>query len=58
MSSASKPLKNEVSILFNAYLRPNRSLSPLGFKILMIAIIMVLLVCGVGATIIGAWPVI
>ncbi len=57
MSSTHKPLKNNTSVLFNAYLRPNRSLTPFGFKMLMISILTVLIICGVGASMIGAWPV-
>ncbi len=50
--------KNNSRVLFNAVLRPNRSLSPRGFKILMAMIATAMFVCGTGFFIAGAWPVI
>ncbi len=44
-------------LLFDAELRPNRSLSPRGFRILMLAVCIVSLVVGLGFFIQGAWPV-
>lgn len=45
------------NILFSAVLTPNRSLSPKGFAILMIAIGLVSFAVGVTFVKLGAWPV-
>jgi uncharacterized membrane protein len=42
---------------FDAVLYPNRSLSPLGFVILMTAVVLVSIGVGAGFVLIGAWPV-
>lgn len=47
----------EADLLFDAELRPNRSLSPRGFAILMGAIGLFSLVVGLGFFLQGAWPV-
>ena len=57
MSLTNKAVDKSTSVLFNAYLRPNRSLSSFGFKILMVSIIAVLFLCGLGFSLFGAWPV-
>ncbi len=44
-------------LLFDAELRPNRSLSPKGFRILMAAICLISLAIGGGFFLQGAWPV-
>ena len=44
-------------LLFAAELRPNRSLSPRGFGILMAAICLFSLIAGLGFFLSGAWPV-
>ena len=44
-------------LLFAAELRPNRSLSPRGFGILMAAICLFSLIAGLGFFLAGAWPV-
>ena len=49
--------EREDSLLFDAELRPNRSLSPRGFRILMLCVGLFSLVVGVGFFLQGAWPV-
>ena len=49
--------ESEGGLLFDAELRPNRSLSPRGFRILMAFIGLFSLVVGVGFFLQGAWPV-
>ena len=44
-------------LLFDAELRPNRSLSPAGFRILMGAVCTFSLIVGLGFFLQGAWPV-
>ena len=44
-------------LLFDAELRPNRSLSPRGFHILMAPVCLFSLVVGLGFFLAGAWPV-
>jgi uncharacterized membrane protein len=44
-------------VLFQAELRPNRSLSPRGFGLLMIALVAVSFVAGIAFVSMGAWPV-
>jgi uncharacterized membrane protein len=44
-------------VLFDAVLYPHRSLSPLGFRLLMGAVIAVGLAAGIAFLSIGAWPV-
>ena len=45
-------------VFFDAVLTPNRSLSPRGFLILMLAICAVSFVAGVVFFVVGAWPVV
>ncbi|MBE9552734.1 MAG: DUF2244 domain-containing protein [Proteobacteria bacterium] len=45
-------------VFFDAVLRPHRSLSPLGFRLLMAASVAGLLVVGLLFWLLGAWPVI
>ena len=47
----------EKDVLFDAVLRPHRSLSPTGFAILMGGICLVSFVAGVAFMLMGAWPV-
>ncbi len=51
-------LQGEPALLFNAELRPNRSLSPKGFRILMLGVGLVCLTVGLGFFLQGAWPVV
>ena len=51
-------LHGEPALLFSAELRPNRSLSPRGFRILMAAIGFVCLAMGLAFFFADAWPVI
>ncbi|MDP6689933.1 MAG: DUF2244 domain-containing protein [Alphaproteobacteria bacterium] len=51
-------LHGEQTLLFNAELRPNRSLSPRGFRILMAAVGVVCFGLGLAFFLAGAWPVI
>ena len=46
------------TVLFAAELRPPRSLSPLGFGLLMGAISAVSFAAGLGFWLLGAWPVV
>lgn len=60
------PAMNEVpenttrrsDLLFDAVLRPHRSLSPAGFWLLMVAIAAVSFTAGMAFFLIGAWPVV
>lgn len=45
-------------VMFNAVLHPHRSLSPAGFRVLMLACAVAFLGIGAAFFIIGAWPVI
>jgi len=44
-------------IYWQVVLRPHRSLPPSGFRILMLTLGLVSIVCSIGFTLIGAWPV-
>jgi uncharacterized membrane protein len=44
-------------VLFQAELRPNRSLSPHGFRLLMLGLAVVSFISGVAFVSMGAWPV-
>ena len=46
------------NLLFDAELRPHRSLSPLGFLLLMVAIGLISFAAGLGFFLAGAWPVV
>ena len=45
-------------LLFNAVLRPHRSLGPFGFHVLMALVILVSFTAGIVFFLIGAWPVV
>ncbi|WP_083921971.1 DUF2244 domain-containing protein [Kiloniella laminariae] len=45
------------TVLFHAFLRPNRSLSSRGFRYLMGFVIAAVVCCGTGFMLAGAWPV-
>ena len=45
-------------LFFEAILRPNRSLSPFGFRLLMSLVALTMLLVGTVFTLLGAWPVI
>ena len=50
-------IHGEGELLFDAELRPNRSLSAKGFRILMTALCLLSLVVGLACFLQGAWPV-
>ncbi|WP_120498055.1 DUF2244 domain-containing protein [Kiloniella sp. EL199] len=56
LSSEGSVLRTE-NLLFNAVLRPNRSLSKKGFKILMGFILCIIFISSLGFLLAGAWPV-
>jgi uncharacterized membrane protein len=45
-------------ILFHALLRPHRSMSPTGFRVLMGVLVVAFFSLGLGFFLVGAWPVI
>ena len=54
---AQEPAEDAGELLFDARLRPHRSLSPRGFLLLMIAVATVAFLAGLACFLIGAWPV-
>jgi uncharacterized membrane protein len=46
------------AVLFHALLRPHRSLSPAGFRVLMAAVVAGFSAIGIAFFLVGAWPVI
>ena len=56
-SSSTNDGKPVLSVPFRAVLRPNRSLSPRGFLIMMAVVTAVSFVAGLAFYLIGAWPV-
>jgi uncharacterized membrane protein len=55
---ASKPVPDNGFVYMDAELRPNRSLSANGFKIVMLSMASMSFVTGLGFLSIGAWPVV
>jgi uncharacterized membrane protein len=56
-AAADPPICLPAAPRFDAVLYPHRSLPPLGFAILMIAVVVVSAAVGAGFFLIGAWPV-
>jgi uncharacterized membrane protein len=57
-ASSSQPAPADGVVYMDAELRPNRSLSANGFKIMMLSMAVMSVVTGLGFLAIGAWPVI
>ncbi|WP_421779792.1 DUF2244 domain-containing protein [Kiloniella litopenaei] len=57
MLSVKGSVSSTENLLFNAVLRPNRSLSKKGFKVLMGFIFSIIFICSLGFFLAGAWPV-
>ncbi|WP_417455050.1 DUF2244 domain-containing protein [Kiloniella sp.] len=57
MLSSEGSVSSAENLLFNAILRPNRSLSKKGFRFLMGFILSIILISGLGFFLAGAWPV-
>ena len=61
MRGAATPVANSDGggkLLFNAVLRPHRSLGPFGFHVLMAMVALVSFIAGMAFFLIGAWPVV
>jgi len=58
MDAANPHLPAEEPVIFSAVLRPYRSLSPRGFRLLMMAIAACTFALGLAFWLMGAWPVV
>jgi uncharacterized membrane protein len=54
----SSPVRAQGTVYMDAHLRPNRSLSAQGFKIVMLSMAAMSFFAGIGFLSIGAWPVV
>lgn len=58
MTSSNDSHPDEDGPIFTARLSPHRSLSPAGFNLLMMAIVMISFAAGLAFWLMGAWPVV